>query len=108
MFDENSRIILYSKPVKLFKGFDSLLSIVLTELKMDLTPNTFVLFLNEDKDRFKMLFLHYNQIAIFSMRLEGTLISSFGETREFNKQSFNEFITRLKKGKRRIIYSIKN
>lgn len=95
-FKKDARIILYSQPVTMFKGFDSLLSIVFNELKIELVPNTYVLFVNRDRNRFKLLFFEKKHISILAMRLSGAMQFKFGEIIELNKSSFYDLITNIK------------
>lgn len=95
-FNDEARLILYNKPVRMYKSFDSLMSIVMTELKIELTPNVYVLFVNEDKNMLKVLFFEHGHIAIYAMRLSGSLLINFGEHRVFNNHSFDQLIRNLK------------
>lgn len=85
----------------MYKGFDSLLSIVITELKIELTPNMYVLFVNSERNRLKMLFFDHGNIAIFAMRLAGSMMVDFREVAELNKDSFYELVKNIKTKKPR-------
>jgi IS66 Orf2 like protein len=103
---ENAKIIVYDKPVNMFKGFDSLLSIVVTELNIKLGSNIYVLFVNRDRNRLKILFFENGHISIFAMRLSGAMCVNFGVLREFDHHEFYELITNLKTKKFRNRYGI--
>ena len=92
----NARIIFYSLPVNMYKGFDSLLSIVINELKIELATNTYVLFVNAERNRLKMLFFEKNHISIFAMRLAGVMQIQFGKNLELSSESFYHLITHIK------------
>lgn len=85
----------------MYKGFDSLLSIVITELKIELITNTYVLFVNSERNRLKVLFFDHGNIAIFAMRLAGSITANFGEVAELNNNSFYELVKNIKTKKPR-------
>lgn len=96
LFNDNARFIFYNKPVRMYKSFDSLMSIVMNELNIELISNVYVFFVNQDKNMLKILFFERGHIAIFAMRLSGNLLINFGENKEFTNHSFDELITNLK------------
>jgi hypothetical protein len=104
---EKAKIFLYDKPVNMYKGFDSLLSIILTELKIDLSPNIYVLFVNGERNRLKILFFENGHISILAMRLSGAMKLNFGSFRELSQKEFYELITDLRTKKIQIRYGIK-
>jgi len=94
--NDDAKIIFYNQPVNMYKGFDSLLSIVVNELKIELTPNTYVLFINAERNRLKMLFFEKTHISIFAMRLAGVMQIQFGKNLELGNKSFCDLITHTK------------
>lgn len=108
MFPVNaqSKIIFYPRPVNFHKSFDSLMYLVDTELKIELTPNVFVLFSNPRKNRFKLLFHDGQQLFLLAMRFEYALFFSFQEGVIFDAESFDQFIKKV--NPRRRINKIKN
>jgi IS66 Orf2 like protein len=107
VLSENAKIFFYDKPVNMYKGFDSLLSIIITELKIDLIQNTYVLFVNGEKNRLKMLFFENGHISILAMRMSGAMKLDFGSFRELSQNEFYELITDLRTKKNQIRYGIK-
>lgn len=93
---ENAKIILYDKPVRMYKGFDSLFSIVITELNIVFDPEIFILFVNAERNRFKMLYFERGNIAILAMRLPGVMQVRFGEIQVMNSESFYKLVTTIK------------
>jgi hypothetical protein len=104
--DISAKIILYSKPVRMYKGFDSLLSLVMTELNIELIANTYVLFVNANRDRFKMLFFDQGNISLFAMRLPTPMIIQFEKDIILDSKSFRELIKNLKPKRSRKYYKI--
>ena len=104
--NDNARIIFYDKPVTMQKGFDSLLSLVITELKIELTANTYVLFINSERNRFKMLFFNHGNISIYAMRLPSPMRIQFEKNIELDGKSFYELINNLKPKSLQIRYKI--
>jgi len=95
-FNNNAKIIVYNKPVNMYKGFDNLLSIVITEMKIELTSDTYVLFINAKRNRLKLIFFNHGNIAIFAMRLAGSMQVDFADVEEITKDSFYEMIKNIK------------
>jgi hypothetical protein len=95
LLNDDARIIFYGQPITMYKSYDGLLTLVLNDLNIELTPNTYVLFVNRDRNQFKMLFFDQGIISIFSMRLSGAMKITFGKSAEFNNRSFRELITNL-------------
>lgn len=104
--NDDARIILFNKPVRMYKGFDSFLSHVLTDLKIELTSNIYVLFVNSDKDRFKMLFFDNGNITIYAMRLPSVMRIDFEKNMVFDSKSFRELIKNLKPKRKSNRYKI--
>jgi hypothetical protein len=103
---DDARIILFNKPVRMYKGFDSLLSHVLMDLQIELASNIYVLFVNSDKDRFKMLFFDHGNITIYAMRLPSVMRIDFEKNMVFDSNSFRELIKNLKPKRKRNRYKI--
>jgi hypothetical protein len=107
ILNDSARIILYDKPITMQKGFDSLLALVFTELQIQLLDNVYVLFVNKDRDRFKMLFFNHGHISIYAMRLATPMIVRFEKNIEFNAESFHHLLTNLRPKKSRNAYKIR-
>ena len=104
--DAQSKIIFYPKPVNFHKSFDSLMYLVSTELKIELTPNHFILFSNPRKNRIKILYSDGQQLFLLAMRFEYALYFSFQEGVVFDSKSFMEFLNKI--NPRRRVNRIKN
>ncbi len=104
--NDDARIILFNKPVRMYKGFDSLYSLVITDLKIELTSATYVLFVNPSKNRFKMLFFDNGNITIYAMRLPSVMRVEFEKNMVFDRKSFRELIQNLKPKRKRNRYKI--
>lgn len=84
------------------KSFDSLLTIVLTELCTTLDENVCVLFINNDRNQIKFLFFDSGNISIFAMRLNGSMQMNFDSTEIMDGFSFYKLIENLRIRKSRI------
>lgn len=69
-----ARMFFFTQPVNLHKGFDRLTVIVQTEMNLDITEETYVLFCNRKKNRVKVLYRDGNNLAIWCKRLSGSLV----------------------------------
>ena len=107
LLNANSKVILYHQPVNLHKGFDTLMSIVKSELQLDLVNDTYILFSNIRKDRIKILFFQHNNVSIFMMRFPRALSFKYQEGLIFDRKSFPEFIRKTCTKALRKTYEIK-
>jgi len=80
--------------------------LVITELRIELTPNLFILFANPRKNRIKILYSDGQQLFLLAMRFEHALYFSFQEGVVFDSKSFNEFLNKI--NPRRRVNRIKN
>lgn len=94
---ENARMIFYPKPTNLNKGFNSLTAIVQTELSdIEFNSKTYFLFCNRKRDRIKVLYMDGNNLAIWSKRLNGTLMFQYGDKATiFNQNGFDVFLRKM-------------
>lgn len=99
---DNARIIFYKTPVNMHKSFDSLLSIIHTELHVDLNDNIFVLFVNRKRNRTKIIYLDHGHVSMLAMRLAGSMIIDFTSTEITNKQSLCTLINNLRTKKKKL------
>lgn len=104
--DAQSKIIFYPKPVNFHKSFDSLMFLVNTELRVELTPNLFILFSNPRKNRLKILCHDGEHLFLLAMRFEYALYFSFQEGVVFDSISFDKFLKTI--NPRRRVKRIKN
>jgi hypothetical protein len=104
---KNAKVVLYSKPVNLIKGPNALAAIVQNELKMEIDLNTYFLFCNFKRDRFKILYLDGTNLAIWFKRLDGTLSFKFsGKTIIYDSNKFVDFISNIRTNKSRFLSKI--
>lgn len=97
LLSENARMIFYPKPTNLNKGFNSLTAIVQTELRdFEFDSKTYFLFCNTKRDRIKVLYLDGSNLAIWSKRLDATLMFKYGEKAIiFDQNSFDDFLRKM-------------
>jgi hypothetical protein len=107
LLNANSKIIFYSQPINLHKGFDSLMTIIKTDLQIDLALDTYVLFSNVRKDRIKILFFQENNISMLFMRFPRALAFKYQEDIVFDHISFYEFLRKHWSKSSRNLYQIK-
>lgn len=108
LFLEDAKMIFYSKPTNLNKGFDALTAIVQTELRdFEFNSRTYFLFCNRKRDRIKVLYMHEGNLAIWSRRLNGTLIFKYEDKpRIFDHNSFDDFLRKMCFRNQRVIEKI--
>jgi len=93
---DNARIVFYNTPVNMHKSFDSLLTIIVTEMRIDPDDNTFVLFVNRKRNRVKIIYFDRGHISMLAMRLSGSMVIDFENTNHFDKQSLYELTQNLR------------
>lgn len=59
------------------RSFNGLLSLAINELNLNPQDDVYVLFMNRDRNQFKILFFQYGHPSIFTMRLSGRLQADF-------------------------------
>lgn len=97
-FKNNSRVVFRTKPTRLNKGFDQLLAIVHSELRLELDSNTYFLFCNKKKDRVKILYLDGDNLAIWAKRIGCTLVFKYEkDVVVFDQNEFTDFLKRKAK-----------
>ena len=103
---DDAKIFFYSKPTSQLKGIDGLTSVIQNEMGLNPQPGHYFLFCNTKRDRFKILYMDGDNLAIWFRRFKGTL--GFTYTNEvviFDKKKFIDF---LNKTSSRHHYTIKN
>lgn len=99
---DNARIIFYKTPVNMHKSFDSLLSIIHTELDVDLNDDIYVLFVNRKRNRTKIIYFDHGHVSMLAMRLAGSMIIDFDSTEVKNKESLSKLINNLRTKKKKL------
>lgn len=99
---DNAQIVFYKAPINMHKSFDSLLSIIYTELDVDLTEKTYVLFLNRKRNRTKIIYFDHGHVSMLAMRLAGSMIVDFSSTEIINKNDLCSLIKNLRTKKKRL------
>lgn len=89
---KNVSLIVYKNPINMHRSFSGLLSLAINELNLDFQDETYVLFLNRDRDQFKILFFQYGHASIFTMRLAGRLKADFTKIDKIESSLLYELI----------------
>ena len=89
---KNIPLIVYKNPINMHRSFNGLLTLVFSELNLDLQKDVYVLFMNRDRNQFKILFLHHGHVSIFTMRLAGSLRADFTKMDLINSWSLYKLI----------------
>lgn len=93
---KNISLFVYKNPINMHKSFNGLITLAITELALDFTNDTYVLFVNRDRNQFKILFMRDDQPCIFTMRLSGSMKADFAKINEINTSLLRKLIkTRL-------------
>lgn len=96
-FNQNTNFIVYQKPVNMHRSFNGLVSLAIAELNVNLAEQKFVLFMNRKRNQFKILFLSYGHISIFTMRCSGSIQMDFTKIDQINSNSFKKLIQTTKR-----------
>lgn len=92
-----AKIFFYSKPVSLIKSIDALTAVVQTEMGMEPDLDTYFLFCNLKKDRFKILYMDGDNLAIWFKRFNGSLKFEYSsQVVTFDKKSFLIFLNEIR------------
>lgn len=94
--------VVYKKPINMHRSYDGLLTLAFSELRVDPMKNTPVLFVNRDRNQFKVLFSQNGQICIFSMRLSGSMKMDFTQISKIEWVVLNELIKNAQSRKSRL------
>tara|TARA_B100000959_G_C14905953_1_gene592980 strand:- start:1013 stop:1345 length:333 start_codon:yes stop_codon:yes gene_type:complete len=100
-FDQSNDFVIYKKPVNMHRSFDGLVTLAITELEVDLSAQSYVLFMNRSRNQFKILFISYGHISIFTMRTSGTIQIDFSDIDKIHSKDFEKLITTTRKRKPR-------
>lgn len=88
----NVSIVVYKKPINMHRSFNGLLSLAINELNLNLENEIYVLFMNRDRNQFKILFFQYGHASIFTMRLSGRLQEDFTKIDKIQSHFLYELI----------------
>lgn len=77
LMSQNIPLIVYKNPINMHRSFNGLLSLAINELNLNPQDNVYILFMNRDRNQFKILFFQYGHASIFTMRLSGRLQADF-------------------------------
>lgn len=92
----------YKTPINMHRSYDGLLTLAISELKINPMKNHNVLFVNRDRNQFKILFFLNGQISIFSMRLAGTMKIDFTQIVKIDWNSLTKLIQTVQSRKSRL------
>lgn len=70
-FAPGMRIYLHTKPIDMRKSFDALFGIVTSDFQRDVRQGGLYLFINQSRNRIKLLYWDSDGLAIWMKRLEG-------------------------------------
>lgn len=98
---QNLNLVVYKKPVNMHRSFNGLVTLAMTELNLDLTEKTFVLFMNRKRNQFKILFLNQGHVTIFTMRISGAMQKDFTKINAIHTNELRELI-RTAKSRRKL------
>ncbi len=101
---QNITFIVYQHPINMHRSFNGLLSLAISELNVDPHDDVYVLFMNRDRNQFKILFFQYGHVSIFTMRLSGRIQEDFTKIKEISSCSFHQLIKRAVSRKHRLGY----
>ena len=94
-FKDNAKMIFYTKPVNLHKGFDRLTAIVQNELGLELVPDLYVLFCNRKRDIIKVLYHDGENLAFWCKRIGCTLTFKYEDAViTFDEKGFVDFLNK--------------
>jgi IS66 Orf2 like protein len=96
----NTKLIVYKKPINMHRSYDGLLSLAISELKVN-PKQAYVLFINRDRNQFKILCFYKNNISIFSMRLSGSMKADFSQIDEIDVSSLVQLMQSVRSRKSR-------
>jgi IS66 Orf2 like protein len=89
---EELTFIVYKNPINMHRSFNGLISLAINELQVDLQKDFHILFMNRDRNQFKILFFKYNHASIFSMRLSGRLQADFTKMDTISSSVFYDLV----------------
>ncbi len=69
--------------------FNGLLSLAINELYVNFDDDVYVLFMNRDRNQFKILYFQHGHASIFSMRLAGRIPADFTSMDKIDTSSFH-------------------
>ena len=98
LYDLDTTLIVYPHPVNMHRSFNGLASLAYSELQLGSLEEVYILFVNRDRNQFKILFLSHDHIAVFHMRTSGTIQQNFSLISTIHT---NDFIYLLKTVKSR-------
>lgn len=98
----NISMIIYKNPINMHRSFNGLLSLAFNELDLDLGEDIYVLFMNRDRNQFKILFFQYGHATIFTMRLSGSIQADFTKMDAIDSSTFHNLIKTVKSRKHRL------
>jgi hypothetical protein len=98
----NTDFVVYNKPINMHRSYDGLLTLVISELKIDPMKDAHVLFINRDRNQFKILFSLNGQISIFAMRLSGSMKMDFTQISKIKWSELDKLIKTLQSRKSRL------
>jgi len=93
---QNIDFHVYKKPVNMHRSFNGLVTLTMSELELDLSEKTYVLFINRKRNQFKILFLNLGHITIFTMRISGSMQMDFTKIDKINSKVLRNLIREAK------------
>ena len=89
---KNVILNVYNKPINMHRSFNGLLSLAINELNIDFNHEVYVLFMNRDRNQFKILYFQQGHVSIFSMRLAGRIPADFTSMNKIDTNSFHQLV----------------
>jgi len=94
--NQNIDLVVYKQPVNMHRSFNGLVSLAITELELDLSEKTYILFMNRKRNQFKILFQNLGQITIYTMRIFGSMQMDFTKIDKINTRDLRNLIFNAK------------
>jgi len=89
---KNIPLIVYKNPINMHRSFNGLLSLAISELGIDFQQDSYVLFMNRDRNQFKILFIYEGNVSIFTMRINGRLRADFEKIDSIDSRFLHKLI----------------
>lgn len=100
-FSSDTTFIVYHKPINMHRSYDGLLSLAISELKVN-PADDHVLFVNRDRNQFKILVFYQNHISIVSMRLSAPMKMDFSQINHIDFSTLVNLIQNVRPRKSRL------